>query len=50
VHANFLVNRGGACAADLLALIDTIRDQARNRHGIELEIEVKILGEDEASY
>jgi len=50
VHANFLVNRGGASAADLLALIDTIRDQARNRHGIELEIEVKILGEDEASY
>jgi len=46
VHANWLVNTGTATAADLLALIDVVRDKVRAMHGIELELEVKIIGED----
>lgn len=44
VHANFIVNTGGARAADVLALIERARDEVRARRGIELEPEVKIIG------
>lgn len=45
-HANWLVNTGGATAADMIALIDVVRDKVREVHGIELALEVKIIGED----
>ncbi|MDQ6624600.1 MAG: UDP-N-acetylmuramate--L-alanine ligase [Verrucomicrobiota bacterium] len=45
VHGNFLVNDGGATAADMLALIDKIKTVAREKRGIELETEVQIVGE-----
>jgi UDP-N-acetylenolpyruvoylglucosamine reductase len=45
VHGNFLVNDGGATAADMLALIDRIKTVAREQRGIELETEVQIVGE-----
>jgi UDP-N-acetylenolpyruvoylglucosamine reductase len=44
VHGNFIVNEGNATAADVLALIDHIRQTARNSRGIELETEVEIVG------
>jgi UDP-N-acetylmuramate--L-alanine ligase/UDP-N-acetylenolpyruvoylglucosamine reductase len=50
VHGNFIVNQGGATASDLLQLIDSIRSTARNERGIELETEVKIIGDDEAQF
>ena len=50
VHGNFIVNQGGASASDLLQLIDSIRSTARNERGIELETEVKIIGDDEAQF
>jgi UDP-N-acetylmuramate dehydrogenase len=46
-HANWIVNAGGARAADVLALIEQVRTAVRERHGIELEMEVKVLGDDE---
>jgi UDP-N-acetylmuramate--L-alanine ligase/UDP-N-acetylenolpyruvoylglucosamine reductase len=46
VHGNFMVNEGGATAADVLALIDMVKRAARDQRGIELETEVQILGED----
>ena len=46
VHANFIVNDGGASASEVLALIARIRDAARSRRGIELETEVGIIGEE----
>lgn len=46
VHGNFLVNDGGATAADLLHLIEEIQDAARRERGIELETEVQIIGQD----
>jgi UDP-N-acetylenolpyruvoylglucosamine reductase len=50
IHGNFIVNQGGATASDLLLLIDSIRAAARHERGIELETEVKIIGEDEAQF
>lgn len=44
-HGNFLVNTGTATARDVLALIDLVRERAREKCGIELETEVEIVGE-----
>jgi UDP-N-acetylmuramate dehydrogenase len=44
-HANFIVNRGGAMGADVLALMEVARDRVRNQFGITLEPEIRILGE-----
>lgn len=45
-HTNFIVNCGSARAVDILGLIDGIRAEVRARSGIELELEVRIVGED----
>jgi UDP-N-acetylmuramate dehydrogenase len=45
LHANFMVNRGGATAGDVLALIERIRDRVRQHAGVELETEIRIIGE-----
>jgi UDP-N-acetylmuramate dehydrogenase len=45
-HANFIVNPGGrAKAADIEALIGFVRETVRARTGIDLEPEVRIMGE-----
>jgi UDP-N-acetylmuramate dehydrogenase len=44
-HANFVINTGSASAADIEALIDEIRRRVREATGIELEPEVRIIGE-----
>jgi UDP-N-acetylmuramate--alanine ligase len=45
-HGNFIINTGKALAADVLALIERVKDAARIQGGIDLEYEVIILGED----
>jgi UDP-N-acetylmuramate dehydrogenase len=45
VHANFIVNLGGAKAADVVALIDAARVEVRSRFGVALELEVKLVGD-----
>jgi len=47
VHANFLVNRGGATTRDFLELAGVIKERVKATAGIELEEEVRIVGEDE---
>jgi UDP-N-acetylenolpyruvoylglucosamine reductase len=47
VHGNFIVNDGGATAADMLALIEIIKERARAKRGVELETEVQIVGDPE---
>ena len=45
-HANFIVNpSGGASAADIEALIIHVRRTVRARTGVDLEPEVRIIGE-----
>ncbi|MBU5614162.1 UDP-N-acetylmuramate dehydrogenase [Geomonas azotofigens] len=45
VHTNFLVNKGGATAADLLTLAELIKLRVQESSGVELEEEVRIVGE-----
>lgn len=40
VHANFLVNRGGATSRDVMQLIETVREAVFKQSGITLEREV----------
>jgi UDP-N-acetylmuramate dehydrogenase len=49
VHANFIINRGNARAADVLELIDLVRGTVKEKEHIELELEIRVLGE-EASH
>lgn len=46
VHANFIVASGGAAAADVLRLIAIVRKRVREQCGVELELEVKLWGDD----
>jgi UDP-N-acetylmuramate dehydrogenase len=43
-HANFIVNTGGAKAADILALIALARERVREKTGINLEPEIIVVG------
>jgi len=45
VHANWVVNRGGATARDVLALVNLARSRVKARFGVTLETEVRLLGE-----
>lgn len=42
-HAGFIVNMGGASSADILALIELVREKVFERFGVMLEPEVKII-------
>jgi UDP-N-acetylmuramate dehydrogenase len=44
-HANVIVNVGGASAEDILVLMDTARQRVREQTGIDLEPEIKVVGE-----
>src|SRR5262247_2513238 len=44
-HANFIVNRGGGTAADILALMDLTRERVQNHFSIALEQEIRTIGE-----
>ena len=45
-HANFIVNDGGASASEVLALVEQVRAAVLQRHGVRLENEVQVIGED----
>ena len=45
-HANFIVNRGGARAADIEALILLAEHSVREKSGIVLEREVRVVGDE----
>ena len=42
-HAGFVINRGGATCADILAVIEHVQDTVERVHGVRLEPEVRIL-------
>lgn len=44
MHANFLVNTGGGRASEALELVALAREAVRTRFGVELELEVKVVG------
>jgi UDP-N-acetylenolpyruvoylglucosamine reductase len=45
VHANFIVNRGSACGADVLELIRRVRARVRAAKGVDLQPEVLLYGQ-----
>jgi UDP-N-acetylmuramate dehydrogenase len=49
VHANFVVNKGGASAQDVLYLIDLARDTVQKNLGLALELEIAVVGRDSES-
>ncbi|MCH7898531.1 MAG: UDP-N-acetylenolpyruvoylglucosamine reductase, partial [Proteobacteria bacterium] len=44
-HANFIINRDAATATDIEELIEHVRHSVIEAHGIELQHEVRIVGE-----
>ena len=42
-HAGFVVNRGGATCEDILTLVERVKATVREKTGVELEMEVKLL-------
>jgi UDP-N-acetylmuramate dehydrogenase len=44
LHANFIVNRGGATASDVASLLAELRRETAERFGVELELEVHFVG------
>jgi len=44
VHANHIINEGGALARDVLTLIEAVRARVRDAFGIVLELEVELVG------
>jgi UDP-N-acetylmuramate dehydrogenase len=44
MHANYFVNTGTATAADVLKLIEHVRRTVQKKSGVELELEVKVVG------
>lgn len=50
VHANFIINAGGAKATDITELIDFIRNKAKTERGITLRTEVQVIGDREPQF
>jgi UDP-N-acetylmuramate dehydrogenase len=44
-HANFIINTGGASAADIEALLEHVVAEVERVHGVRLQAEVRIVGE-----
>ncbi len=44
LHSNFLINLGGASAADIETLGETVRERVKTHSGVELEWEIKRIG------
>lgn len=44
-HANFIINTGAATADDIERLIETVRQRVKERSGIDLELEARMIGE-----
>lgn len=45
-HAGFIINKGNATAKDVILLISIIKEKICKKFGINIELEIEILGED----
>ena len=43
-HCGFVINRGGATAGDVLQLVKDVQKKVQEQFGVDLELEVKLLG------
>jgi UDP-N-acetylmuramate dehydrogenase len=46
MHCGFIVNKGDAVAGDVIALIEFIKRTVKEKFGVDLETEVKVIGEE----
>ena len=46
VHANWIVNTGGATAGEIIDLITEAKDEVKRKYGIDLELEINVIGKD----
>ena len=44
-HCNFLVNKGNAKSKDFESLIQQVKSKVLNKTGVNLELEIKVIGE-----
>jgi UDP-N-acetylmuramate dehydrogenase len=44
MHANYIVNMGDATAADVLRVIEHVRKTVAKKTGVDLELEIKVVG------
>ena len=44
-HCNFFVNKGKAKSKDIENLVKKVQKKVREKTGVELELEIKIIGE-----
>ena len=44
-HAGFIINTGDATAADVLSLVEIVKEKVRSMFGVELECEIRFVGE-----
>ncbi len=45
VHGNFFLNRGNASAEDIAALIERVRETVKGKFGVDLELEIQLIGD-----
>lgn len=45
-HSGFVINKGGATASDILAVIKHVQDTVKQNFGVDLHTEVRIIGKD----
>ena len=45
IHGNFFVNHGKTDAGDIRALVELVRKTVKDKFGIELELEIELIGE-----
>lgn len=45
-HAGFIINKGNATASDYIQTIEMVQRVVKEKFGVDLELEVKIVGED----
>jgi UDP-N-acetylmuramate dehydrogenase len=45
LHGNFFINHGKTQASDIRALIELARKTVKDKFGVELELEIELIGE-----
>ena len=45
-HAGFIINKGNASSKDILTIIDLVKTVVYNKYKVDLEPEVRIIGEE----
>ena len=45
-HAGFIVNKGKATAKDVLAVVEHVKKEIKNKFGLDLDLEILVIGEE----